>query len=223
MTKKEQIQLLIGNSWYNQIGEEFDKPYMETVNQVLSTQAYYPDRHNIFRAFMCCSFDETKVVMIGQDPYHDGEAVGLCFSTKSKMNPSLKAILQGMEDDLTLGDFLAHSNNISYLADRGILMLNTALTVQPGKPGSHLDIWKPFTDEVIKALNNKVTPVVFLLWGNEAQKLTTMIDPFKHLVIHAEHPAHAARQNRPWEHQECFSRAEEFVRKNYGDHIKRFW
>jgi uracil-DNA glycosylase len=224
MTKKEeQIRLLIGGSWYKQLHQEFDSAYMKKINKFLGENKYYPETHNIFRAFMLCGFDNTKIVILGQDPYHDGQANGLAFSTQGKMNPSLRMILDGINEDAQFGSYLEHQHNLSYLCDRGVLLMNTALTVSPGEPESHLELWAPFTRAVLSKLNAKDTPIVFLLWGKKAQYYKKYIDPMKHTILEAEHPAYAARMHRPWEHNNCFSEAVNFVEQHYGDRYTRIW
>lgn len=223
MTKEEQIKGLIGKAWYDKLKDEFDKPYFSEINKVLASGAYYPEKHNVFRAFMATGFNDVRIVILGQDPYHDGQATGVAFETKGKMNPSLQNILDGMDDDLQIGDYLAHQHKLSYLCDRGVLLINSALTVAPGPPKSHSALWKPWTEAVFQVLNTKESPVIFLLWGRDAQYYKKFLDPFKHTIVECEHPAAASYAGRPWEHHECFSQAQGFVERNYGEHYRRIW
>lgn len=171
----------------------------------------FPSPANTFRAFKLTPYESVKVVVLGQDPYHDGSANGLAFSTTGYKTPSLRKILEGMEDDLAIGHFLEQEHDWEYLARQGVLLLNTALTVEKGKPLSHAREWMPFTAEVLRILSSYPSPLVFLLWGKPAQETAYRYGALTHHCIACEHPAYAARQSRPWEHKNCFSRCNDFL------------
>jgi len=165
-----------------------------------ATKKIYPEGKNVFRAFDLCLFDNTKVVIIGQDPYHTpGTADGLAFSTQQKViPPSLQVIFKEIYKDMNIQYYHEESfekffptGNLESWAKNGFLMLNTVLTVEEGKPNSHKDLgWVDVIQKVFDGLNQKDHQVIFLLWGKEAQKYKSLIDPkSKHIVLNAAHPA----------------------------------
>ena len=151
---------------------------------------FFPEEHNIFKAFELCPFEKTKVVIIGQDPYHGpNQAMGLSFSVPQhiKIPPSLRNIFKELYSDLKIEK--THGDLTSW-AEQGVLLLNSVLTVEPGKPNSHKNIgWESFTDEIIHILNSKKENIVFILWGKYAQKKASAVDSKKHLVLCAHHPS----------------------------------
>ena len=149
----------------------------------------YPDQEDIFNAFKQCSYKNTKVVIIGQDPYHgQDQAHGLSFSVKTqKIPPSLRNIFKELENDLS---YKRLSPNLTDWAKQGVLLLNSVLTVTEGKPNSHKGWgWETFTDNVIQEINNNKNGIVFILWGKEAQKKGAKIDENKHIIIKSNHPS----------------------------------
>ncbi len=160
-----------------------------------STIEVYPSQKDIFKAFELTSFSDLKVVIIGQDPYHGAkQANGLCFSVSDnvKIPPSLKNIYKEINTDLKIP--ISNSGNLESWAKQGILLLNTCLTVEAGKPGSHKNFnWELFTDYIIKEISNKKNDVVFLLWGNFAIKKAQLIESSKHFILEAAHPSPLAR------------------------------
>lgn len=185
----------LGNDWDEILSEEFRSPYYISLREFLkteySTRRIFPPMNDIFSAFKASSFENTRVVIIGQDPYHGlGQAHGLCFSVKKGVAPppSLKNIYKEINDDLGLP--IPDHGQLSAWAQQGVLMLNSVLTVREGAPTSHKDKgWETFTDNVIKKLNEKQTPIVFLLWGAYAQKKGQLITNPLHYKLCAAHPS----------------------------------
>jgi uracil-DNA glycosylase len=182
-------------TWQDKLGGEYDKPYfqklMAFLNEEMKTQTIYPVNSLIFNAFDCCAFDDIKVVIIGQDPYHgEGQAHGLCFSVNEgvKMPPSLKNIFKEIQSDL--GQDIPTSGNLERWAKQGVLLLNAILTVRASKAASHRNKgWEEFTDTVIRLISEEKEQVVFLLWGNYAQQKGKIVDEKKHLVLKSAHPS----------------------------------
>ncbi len=189
------MDIKIEKSWKQQLSEEFEKPYfIELIDFVKSEyliHKIYPPSKQMFSAFDHCSFENTKVVILGQDPYHgEGQANGLCFSVADGVRkpPSLVNIFKEILDDM--GKNIPESGNLERWANQGILLLNATLTVQASTPGSHQNKgWELFTDAVIKQLNEKKQNLVFLLWGAYAQKKGAIIDRNKHFVLESAHPS----------------------------------
>lgn len=185
----------IVGEWANVLEEEFKKPYYKNLYQFVKneykTKTIYPPSEDLFSAFHLTPLENVKVVILGQDPYHEpNQAHGLCFSVKKgvKIPPSLVNIYKEIEDDLGI-----KPPNHGYLeswAKQGVLLLNTVLTVRAHQANSHKGRgWEEFTDSVIKAVGQKETPVVFLLWGSNAQTKTSLINNKSHLVLKAPHPS----------------------------------
>lgn len=185
----------IGNDWDGILKDEFSKPYYLKLRSVLKAEYsrynVYPDMYDIFNALKYTSFADTKVVIIGQDPYHEkGQAHGLCFSVKKgiPIPPSLKNIYQEIYTDL--GIPAPSHGELTNWAKQGVLMLNNVLTVREGLANSHKTIgWETFTDRIISELNKKQTPVVFLLWGANARKKAEIIDNPLHKKLITVHPS----------------------------------
>lgn len=209
----------LGNDWDIILADEWEKPYYKKLRAFLkeeySTRTIYPDMHDIFNALKYTSFADTKVVIIGQDPYHgEGQAHGLCFSVKKgvAVPPSLKNIYKELHNDIGF-EIPDHGELISW-AKQGVLMLNNVLTVREATPNSHKGIgWEIFTDRVISELNKKETPVVFLLWGANAQKKAEIINnPIHHKLISVHpSPLSASRGFLGCRH---FSKTNEILEKN---------
>jgi uracil-DNA glycosylase len=189
------MDIRIAPSWKMRLADEFNKPYfsdlVDFVKQEYSTQTIYPPGKEIFQAFDCCDFSNTKVVIIGQDPYHGaGQANGLCFSVRDgvRMPPSLVNIFKEIKQDL--GKPIPASGDLTRWAKQGVLLLNATLTVRSSAPGSHQNKgWENFTDAVIKKLSEEKENIVYLLWGAYAQKKGEIIDRNKNLVLMSAHPS----------------------------------
>lgn len=194
------MEVKIESSWKQALQSEFDKPYFAELVRFLYAEReagikVYPPGSQIFNAFNLTPLDKVKVVILGQDPYHNpGEAMGLSFSVPDGVRtpPSLKNIFKEIESDL--GITMSGRPNLEGWAQQGVLLLNAALTVRAGQAGSHSGIgWLQFTDSVIKVINDSCEGVVFLLWGNFARAKRELIDTSRHHVLEAAHPSPLAR------------------------------
>ncbi len=183
-------------SWQIIIGHTFEEPYMLDLRSFLAAQkaagkTVYPPGSQIFNAFNHTPFDQVRVVIIGQDPYHGpGQAHGLCFSVPSgvKPPPSLVNIFKELSDDLNINK--PTNGDLTAWADQGVLLLNATLTVEAANAGAHQNQgWETFTDTVIQALNDQREGLAFVLWGSYAQKKGAIIDANKHLVVKSPHPS----------------------------------
>ena len=189
------MDVKIEKSWKNQLEKEFEKDYFFKLTHYLRTeyqqQTIYPEGKLIFNAFEHCPFDQVRVVILGQDPYHEpGQAHGLCFSVKEgvALPPSLQNIFKEIRSDEGYEPF--KSGNLERWANQGVLLLNATLTVRAHLAGSHQKKgWETFTDAAIHALAEKRSGLVFILWGAYAQKKGAFIDEKKHLVLKAVHPS----------------------------------
>ena len=185
----------LGNDWDEILKDEWEKPYYKQLRQFLkkeySNYQIYPDMHDIFNALKYTSFADCKAVIIGQDPYHEpGQAHGLCFSVKPgvPLPPSLKNIYKELESDLGIPP--AKNGYLEKWAKSGVLMLNNVLTVRRANANSHKDKgWEQFTDAVIEKLNEKETPVIFILWGANARKKCDKITNPIHKKLISVHPS----------------------------------
>lgn len=194
MSEKTDIQL--EESWKQRLYPEFAKAYMQSLKAFLLEEkqkgkTIFPKGPNIFAALNHTPFDKVEVVIIGQDPYHgEGQAHGLCFSVQKgvAIPPSLKNIYQELHDDI--GFVPPRHGCLTEWADRGVLLLNSVLTVEKGKPASHQGKgWETFTDRIIEILNTEREHLVFLLWGAYAKRKGAIIDRARHLVLEAGHPS----------------------------------
>ncbi len=191
----------LGNDWDEILADEFSKPYYLNLREFLkkeySTRRIYPDMNDIFNALRASSFKDTKVVIIGQDPYHGaGQAHGLCFSVKRPVEPppSLKNMFKELESDI--GFKIPDHGELTSWAEQGVLMLNTVLTVREGAANSHKGMgWEQFTDRVISELNRKESPIVFLLWGANARKKAEVITNPIHKKLITVHPSPLSAYN----------------------------
>ena len=207
----------IAPSWKEKLNGEFSKPYFlqltEFVRNEYNSQQVFPPAREIFNAFDCCDFDQVKVVIIGQDPYHGpGQANGLCFSVRPgvKMPPSLVNIFKEIQADL--GKPFPPNGDLERWAKQGVLLLNATLTVRASSPGSHQNKgWETFTDAVIREVSEKKNNIVFLLWGAYAQKKGEVIDRSKHLVLASAHPSPFSA-DRGFFGNKHFSKTNEYLR-----------
>ena len=206
----------IENSWKEKLQEEFEKSYFKSltnfIHEEYSTQEIYPPAKLIFNAFDKCPFSEVKVVIIGQDPYHNiGQANGLSFSVNEgiKVPPSLVNIYK--EINVDLGKSIPQSGNLERWSEQGVLLLNATLTVRAHTPGSHQGKgWEQCTDKVIDSLSEECNNLVFLLWGNYAQQKGKNIDTNKHLVLKSPHPSPLSA-HRGFFGNKHFSKANEYL------------
>ncbi|MBR6949530.1 MAG: uracil-DNA glycosylase [Bacilli bacterium] len=210
---------MIGNNWDSILSEEYNKEYfvkmIDFLNNEYKSKTIYPKKNEIFNAFRYTSFDNLKVVIIGQDPYHGpDQAEGLSFSVSNSVlkPPSLQNIFKELESDL--GIPFPEVNSLKPWANEGVLLLNAVLTVEEHSPASHKNIgWETFTDNVIKKINEKEEPVVFILWGAFARSKKELITNPKHLIIESAHPSPFSARNGFFG-SKPFSRTNEFLRKN---------
>ncbi|ETI69784.1 uracil-DNA glycosylase [Neobacillus vireti] len=186
---------ILKNDWAPLLEEEFEKPYYQRLRKILleeyQTKVVFPEQNDIYNALHFTSYNETKVVIIGQDPYHGpGQAHGLSFSVKPgvRIPPSLKNIFKELQTDL--GCQVPNNGYLVKWAKQGVMMLNAVLTVRAGSPNSHKGLgWEEFTDKVIEELNQREKPVVFILWGNFAQQKQQLITSSRHFIIKSPHPS----------------------------------
>ena len=209
----------INNDWLEALQGEFKKPYykklFETVNEEYRTRQIFPPADDIFNAFHLTPLHKVKVVILGQDPYHNvGQAHGLCFSVKKGVDipPSLVNIYKELHDDL--GCTIPNHGCLTKWAEQGVLMLNTVLTVRAHQANSHRGIgWEEFTDAAIMALNSQNRPIVFILWGAYAQRKGAFIDRSRHLVLTSAHPSPLSAYNGFFGNKH-FSKTNEYLREH---------
>ena len=189
------MNVQIEPSWKEAIGAEFEKTYFKQlvtfIRDEYNNQIVYPPGKMLFNAFNYCPFNEVKVVILGQDPYHgQGQAHGLSFSVQDgvPLPPSLENIYKELVSDLEIP--IPTSGNLTHWAKQGVLLLNTVLSVREKEPQSHQNKgWEFFTDAVIRAISERAEPVVFILWGSPAQKKEAIIDSGKHFILKSVHPS----------------------------------
>jgi uracil-DNA glycosylase len=212
------MQLQLNPEWQSILAEEIQKPYFIELEELVDLEylnhSCYPPKELIFAAFDSCSFSNTKVVIIGQDPYHGkGEANGLCFSVNDgvKIPPSLRNIYRELVDDLG-SIFIPNSGNLTSWANQGVLLLNAGLTVREDLPNSHKHLrWGKFTDDVIQKLSDEKEGLVFLLWGGFAQKKGVKINREKHLVLECGHPSPLSANQGKWFGNKHFSKTNAYL------------
>ena len=210
---------MIGNDWDSVLKEEFDKDYYKKIEEFLEKEykeeTIFPEKDKIFEAFKLTPFKDVKVVILGQDPYHGrGQSHGLAFSVQKdvKIPPSLRNIYKELESDLGLE--IPNNGYLKSWAEEGVLLLNTALTVREGQANSHRKIgWEIFTDNVIKKVNEKEDPVVFILWGNNAKEKEKFITNPIHGIIKSYHPSPLAA-SRGFFGTRPFSKANKFLKEH---------
>lgn len=210
------MNVKIAPPWKEKLSDQFEQPYFQSlvsfVKSEYTSHTVYPPGKEIFSAFDRCSFDDLKVVIIGQDPYHGpGQANGLCFSVQDGIRkpPSLLNIFKELKNDL--GIEIPESGNLERWADQNILLLNATLTVRANTAGSHQNKgWENFTDAVIKVISEEKENIVFILWGAYAQKKGQVIDANKHFVIKSAHPSPFAA-DRGFFGSKPFSRTNEYL------------
>lgn len=209
------------SSWQNVLLKELEKPYflqlMKNVDSEYEKHTCFPPKELIFNAFDLCTFDNLKIVIIGQDPYHGtGEANGLCFSVNDnvKIPPSLRNIFAEINTDLDR-IMLPTSGNLEHWAKQGVLLLNATLTVRKDEANSHKHLdWQKFTNAIIHKISEEKKHVVFMLWGSFAQKKIKFIDENKHFVLQSGHPSPLSANRGFWFGNKHFSKSNDFLIKN---------
>lgn len=211
------MEVKIAPSWKAQLQQEFEQAYFQQLTQRIKADlqagiSIFPKGQDIFRAFDLCSFENLKVVLLGQDPYHGlGQANGLCFSVGLgiKLPPSLVNIYKELHNDI--GCPIPMHGDLSPWARQGVLLLNTSLTVQAHNANSHSKIgWQIFTDAVIKRISDAKEHVVFILWGGNARSKVPLIDSTKHLILQSAHPSPLSAHNGFWGNRH-FSKVNEYL------------
>ncbi len=210
---------MIQNDWLEPLAPEFRKPYyaelFQFIKEEYASRKIFPPSDDIFNAFHLTPLHKVKVVILGQDPYHnDGQAHGLCFSVKPDVDipPSLVNIYQELHDDL--GCYIPNNGYLTKWAEQGVLMLNTVLTVRAHQANSHRGKgWEEFTDAAIRVLDKEDRPMVFILWGSPAQKKAQMLHNPKHLILKAPHPSPLSAY-RGFFGSRPFSQTNEFLETN---------
>ena len=214
------MDVKIEPTWKQQLGTEFDKPYFATLAEQVR-QAYrmgpcFPPSRLVFNAFNLCPFDEVKVVIMGQDPYHEpGQAMGLSFSVPEgvAIPPSLQNIFKEIQADL--GKPLPTSGNLTRWASQGVLLLNATLPVQAHVANSHQGLgWSVFTDAAIRALSAHREHLVFMLWGGYARSKRSLIDGQRHLILESVHPSPLSANRGGWFGNHHFSRCNAYLRSH---------
>ena len=215
---------MFNNSWDEVLGPEMQKEYYKIIKNFVKeereSKTIYPSKEDLFNAFKLTDFKDIKVVILGQDPYHEkDEAMGLSFSVRQgvKMPPSLRNIFKELQNDLGIE---RTNTDLSDWARQGVFLLNTVLTVEEGRANSHKDIgWEIFTDYVIKQINDRLDNVVFILWGNSAREKKALITNKTHMIIESAHPSpfsayHGFFNSKP------FSRTNKFLDAHEKKKIK---
>lgn len=214
------MNVKIDNSWREHIGAEFEKPYFSALTDFVrheyTTTTCYPPGSLIFNAFNLCSFDRVKVVIIGQDPYHEpGQAQGLSFSVPEGVPfpPSLQNIFKEIQFDL--GKPMPPTGDLTRWAEQGVLLLNATLTVRAHQAASHQRHgWEQFTDAAIRALNTERENLVFILWGGYARSKAQLIDRSRHLVLESVHPSPLSANRGGWFGNHHFSQCNAYLREH---------
>ena len=210
---------LIGNKWDDILADEYQKEYFKKIvlfiNKEYKEKTIFPQKNNILRALSLTDYDDVKVVILGQDPYHGvGEANGLAFSVNNGVSlpPSLKNIFIELHNDL--GCYIPNNGNLTKWARQGVLMLNSVLTVRANQPNSHKGKgWEQVTTAIINELNKREKPVVFLLWGANAKNIGKNIDTLKHFVLTSAHPSPMSANQGGWFGNHHFSKTNDILRK----------
>lgn len=212
--------------WDLILKEETNKPYFKELKSFLETEyqekIVFPPRKEIFRALELCSWNNLKIVILGQDPYHGlGQAHGLCFSVNDgvKFPPSLRNIFIELEKDINCS--IPISGNLEHWAHQGVLLLNATLTVEEAKAGSHQNRgWESFTDKIIEEISNQKEKIVFLLWGGFAHKKEKLIDSNKHFILKSGHPSPLSANKGHWFGNKHFSKTNEILKNLNKQEIK---
>lgn len=201
----------------NKDWEEFSlafKYFKQTILPEIKKAPFYPEPIRIFRAFNECELSKLKVIILGQDPYFDGSATGLCFENyiqQKKMSPSLRNILTEIKNDVGESSWDGQEGALSHLPEQGVLLINTALTVEHNNAGSHTKLWKPFTETIIKDLQTKDN-LVWILWGNHAKSFKPLVTNNTHLILEGTHPMPLAANRGGFFGGKYFTKTNEFLK-----------
>lgn len=210
---------VITKNWYELLEKEFEKPYYKNLINFLEmeyeTKTIYPKPENVFNALNRVKYDDVKVVIIGQDPYHGmGQAHGLSFSVEKDINipPSLQNIYKELKNDF--GCTIPNNGNLLKWSNQGVLLLNAVLTVEEGKPNSHKKKgWEIFTTKILELLNEREKPIIFLLWGNNAKTIGKVITNPQHYILSSSHPSPMSANQGGWFGCKHFSKCNDILYK----------
>ena len=216
---------IITKNWYEKLKNEFESEQykkLETwLNNEYNNKIIYPEPQNVFNALNLVKYDNVKVVIIGQDPYHNpNQAHGLSFSVEKDISipPSLQNIYKELHDDV--GCYIPNNGNLTKWAKQGVLLLNSVLTVEKNKPNSHKGKgWELITSKIVELLNQREKPVIFLLWGSNAKAIGKNIDTRKHYVLTAVHPSPMSANQGGWFGCKHFSKTNEILKKLHEEPI----
>jgi uracil-DNA glycosylase len=218
------LKVRLGEAWWPYIGPEFDKEYLINIAGTIAAKRdkaiIYPLPDDIFAAFKACPPQACKVIILGQDPYHDGNATGKAFECGLRktgqakdVTPSFDKILHAYDQQFPLSFATdLYEGDLDRWAKEGVLLLNSAFTVEKGKAGSHEELWEPFTQFIIQMLAKSQRPKFFIFLGRKAQKFQRFVKQ-PHTGIYREHPAAACYDKRDWEHGDCFKVANDFLKQ----------
>lgn len=213
---------IIFKDWFPLLSEFLQDKYFNKLINFLTkeykTKTIYPAKTQVFNAFKYTSWKDLKVVILGQDPYYDGKANGLAFANNNdvlRVSPSLDQIRGSVEKSVYNTIILDFDVTLEHWAKQGVLLLNTALTVEERKPNSHKEPWDNFTKTIIKTINDNSTGIIFLLWGSNAKSYKNLIDENRHYVLEDVHPAYASRQYKDWNCKH-FIEVNKLIEKNNG-------
>lgn len=217
---------LIKKSWYNLLKDELESDSYKNLSNWLANEytnkTIYPKPENVFNALNLVNYNDVKVVIIGQDPYHNPkQAHGLSFSVEDDVNlpPSLQNIFKEIKSDV--GGTIPTSGNLTHWAKQGVLLLNSVLTVEENKPNSHKDKgWEKITQKIITLLNERETPVIFLVWGSNAKALVKNVNTNKHYILTATHPSPLSANRGGWFGCKHFSKTNEILKRLNKEEIK---
>ena len=218
------MNIKIGNDWDNELADLFNSKAFQKLNSFVDNEyenkTIYPPKEDIFKALRLTSFENTRVVIVGQDPYHEeGQATGLAFSVNEgiKLPPSLKNIYKEIENEY--GIKMSNNGNLDKWAKQGVLLLNNVLTVEAHKANSHKNIgWEEVTNYIIRKLNNKKSPVIFVMWGNNAKGKIDLISNPKHVLLTSAHPSPLSAYNGFFGNNH-FKKINEILRQNNMEEI----
>lgn len=231
---KEEVFKIVFNTWAKPLLTLLQSDYFSNltsyINKSYSTKVIYPrEKKNVFKTFSLTPYKDLKVVILGKDPYpNNNMATGLAFGNKeeimgdSKLSPSLQKIKECVEQNVYNGFKLSFDQTLESWAKQGVLLLNTALTVEKGRIGSHHKYWNRFTTETLKTINDNNSGIIFMLWGKDAQSYEEYISLSKHYVLKFNHPSWAARNNIFWDCNH-FNKANELIKKNNGSEFCIEW
>lgn len=230
--RQESIRKLVGESWYVRLKEYFEsETFVLTIDQIMRENVQgitiYPEFENVFRAFRETPYEDVKILILGQDPYHDGSADGLAFSNRpgtKKVSPSLKNILTEVVTSVRGElDFSSEDTDLTRWARQGVLLLNTSLTVRKGSPLSHATLWGALIEHVFSELDN-TNGIIYLLWGKQAKEYRRFIDASRNHILEADHPASAAYNGgKTWFGNNHFVIANQLIEQMNGPQAKILW